>query len=96
MEMVSTNQRIRNLPARKTRISTLDRRDLFFKEILSYLPARNKYMLSLAQRLEQRSIGVSMSKRKVQQNQTIQSTFQTLFRRTPPFQSPHSLSPQFN
>jgi hypothetical protein len=32
----------------KNRVSTLDRRDLFFKEILSYLPARNKYILSSA------------------------------------------------
>jgi hypothetical protein len=48
--MVSTSQRTCNLPARKKRISSLDRCDLFFKEIPSYLPARNKYMLCSAQR----------------------------------------------
>jgi hypothetical protein len=60
MEIASTNQRMSNLPARKKRVSTLDRRDLFFKEILSYLPARYKYILSSAQR----SIGMTMLKKK--------------------------------
>jgi hypothetical protein len=49
-----------NPPARKKRVSTLDRRDLFFKAIVSYLLARNKYILSFAQRWN----GVSMTRKK--------------------------------
>jgi hypothetical protein len=59
MKIVSTNQRTSNPPAQKKRVSTLDCRDLLFKEILSYLLVRNKYILSSGQR----SIGVSMSKK---------------------------------
>jgi hypothetical protein len=69
MEIFSTNQRTSNTPARKKRVSTLDRHDLFFNEILSYLSARNKYIISSAER----SIDVSMSKKnnKAELNRTI-------------------------